>query len=146
MADSHLRMTDASQPPTSAQVEAWIGKKAYAYWKLIFSLIECRYPGVFSPDWIYGGQKHGWSLRYKKSKSFCTLIPERRRFALLLVLGRDERAKVESLQNDLSPETMRQYYEATTYHDGKWLLMIIDRGSRVNDVEKLFEIKRRPKR
>ena len=66
--------------------------------------------------------------------------------ALLLVLGRDERAKVETLQNELSPETMRQYYEATTYHDGKWLLMIIDKDRCVNDVEKLFEIKRKPKR
>ena len=146
MTDLHLRMTDTSHPPTLAQVEAWIGKRAYGYWTRILSLIDCRYPGVFRPEWIYGGRKHGWALRFKKSKSFCTLIPERKRFALLLVFGRDERAKVEALQNDLSSDTIKQYYEATTYHDGKWLLMIINTDSRVSDVDILFKVKRKPKR
>jgi hypothetical protein len=36
--------------------------------------IKVAYPGVFTPDWVHGGQKHGWSLRYKKSKAFCTSL------------------------------------------------------------------------
>jgi len=146
MDETPHRITQGSHFPTPEELATWLGATPMAFWERLERYIDETYPGIFVPEGIYGGQKHGWSLRYKKSKSFCTLIPERRRFALLLVFGRDERAKVETLQNELSPETMRQYYEATTYHDGKWLLMIIDKGSRVNDVVKLFEIKRKPKR
>ena len=33
------------------------------------------HPGTFIPEWIYGGKKHGRSLRYKKSRAFCTFLP-----------------------------------------------------------------------
>ena len=41
----------------------------------------------FVPDWLYRGKKRGWSLRYKKSKAFCTFLPEYRLFSVEVVLG-----------------------------------------------------------
>lgn len=79
------RMTEPGSPPADSAVADWVGKDAYKYWELITRLIEQSYPSVFTPEWLYGGKKHGWSLRYKKNKSFCTLIPEKNRFALLIV-------------------------------------------------------------
>jgi len=73
-----------------------MGDGAYRYWQHLTGLIETLYPGVFSPEWLYGGKKHGWSLRYKKSRPLCTFVPEEGRFKLLLVFGKEERAKVES--------------------------------------------------
>ena len=140
------RMTEPGRPPVDQEVAAWIGEAAYAYWQELVRLIERGYPEVFTPQWLFGGRKHGWSLRYKKSKSFCTLIPERDRFALLIVFGAEERAKVEALRESLSEITCAAYDEAATYHDGKWLLLTIDNDQAVKDTMLLLAIKRRPKR
>lgn len=143
--ESTTRMTDPGAPPTDSEVADWIGEDAYEYWKLTTQLIEQSYPGVFAPDWLFGGKKHGWSLRYKKNKSFCTLIPERRRFSLLIVFGAEERKKVEAIKNSLSKNTQREYDKATTYHDGKWLLLSLDSDRVVKDVMWLLATKRKPK-
>ena len=62
-----------------------------------------NYPGVFTPDWIFGGKKYGWGLRFKKSKSFCTLLPERNRLLVQIVFGGEEREKAEKVLPELSP-------------------------------------------
>ena len=100
------RMTQPGGPPSDSEVAAWIGKDAFKYWNQVTNLIGCNYPDVFVPQWLFGGKKHGWSLRYKKTKSFCTLIPEKDRFAVLIVFGKDERQKVEAVKDRLSAETL----------------------------------------
>lgn len=140
-----LRMTEPGKAPTPRQVQEWIGKEPYDLWTRVAGHIRRSYPDVFTPEWLFGGKKHGWSLRYKKGKSFCTFIPERSRFALLIVFGADERAKVETMRREVSPQTMKRYDEATTYHDGKWLLLAVDSDKVVGDVERLLAVKRQPR-
>ena len=139
-------MTQRDNPPSDSEIEAWIGKDAFKYWKHVTKLIEKYYPNVFTPEWLFGGKKHGWTLRYKKSKSFCTLIPEKNRFELLIVFGAEERARVEAIRNGLSQHTQKEYDKATTYHDGKWLLLTIDTEKIIEDVMQLLAIKRKPGR
>src|SRR5512136_559786 len=105
MKETSLRLTEPGKPPTHKQIESWMGRKAYSFWIRVSKMIVQRYPDVFTPEWLFGGKRHGWSLRYKKSKSFCTLIPERNRFALLIVFGAEERAKVETMRDSLSQHT-----------------------------------------
>ena len=73
MGESSKRMTNRDNPPGTSEIKEWIGSEAYGYWKEVAQIIEQNYSKVFNPEWLYGGQKHGWSLRYKKNKSFCTL-------------------------------------------------------------------------
>jgi hypothetical protein len=145
MTELCIRMTQHDNLPSDAEVAQWIGKEAHKYWKHVTRLIEHVYPNIFTPEWLYGGKKHGWSLRYKKSKSFCTLIPEKNCFTLLIVFGAEERAKVEAMRDSLSHHTQKEYDKATTYHDGKWLLLTIDTDRVVEDVKRLLAVKRRPK-
>jgi len=145
MNEPAIRMTQSLNPPSDIEVREWIGKKAHEYWKQVTHIIERDYPGVFSPEWLFGGKKHGWSLRYKKSKSFCTFIPEKDRLVLLIVFGAKEREKVETIRDNLSPRIQKKYDEATTYHDGKWGLLEVDSDTVVEDVHKLFAVKRKPK-
>ena len=140
------RMTQPGKTPSEYEVAEWIGDKAYAYWEHLTHLIEQSYPGIFIPEWLFGGKKHGWSLRYKKNKSFCTFIPEKNRFVLLIVFGAPERAKVEAIRDELSARTRREYDKATTYHDGKWVLLTIESDKVLKDVLKLLETKRKPKK
>jgi hypothetical protein len=138
-------MTEPGEHPTASQVEAWVGKKSYAFWERVTHFIEQNYPDMFTPEWLFGGKKHGWSLRYKKGRSFCTFIPERNHFSILIVFGAEERAKVETILEELSTRTRGYYERATTSHDGKWLLLTVDADNILADVEKLLAIKREPK-
>jgi hypothetical protein len=139
-------MTDPQNPPSESSMKDWIGEEGYRYWKRIAELIEEYYPGVFDPEWLFGGKKHGWSLRYKKTRSFCTLIPERKRCGMLIVFGAKEREKVEDIRGGLSQYTRKTYDDAKTYHDGKWVYFTIDSEDIVKDVLSLLALKRRPKK
>ncbi len=139
------RITRPGSPPSDSEVAAWIGENGFEYWKQVTGLIEGNYPDVFVPEWLFGGKKHGWSLRYKKSKSFCTLIPEKDRLAVLIVFGGEERQKIEAAKDQLSASTQAEYDKATTYHDGKWVRLTVDSSVLVRDLQLLLRVKRRPK-
>ena len=140
------RMLDGNVRPDAQSVAAWLGASAYRHWTRLLEFIEANYPGVFTPDWIFGGKKYGWGLRFKKSKSFCTLIPERDRLVVQIVLGGKEREETEKILSELSPGVRKTYADATTYHDGKWLAIVADRDRILNDIKRLLVIKRKPKR
>lgn len=91
-------MTDGSKPPDAKMLAEFLGTRGYGFWTKLIQLIDTNYPTVFTPDWIFGGKKYGWGLRFKKSKSFCTLIPERGRLAVQIVFGREERHKAADLR------------------------------------------------
>lgn len=138
-------MLDRTGQPDADAVLNWIGPENYLRWTQILQFIETNYPGVFSPDWLFGGKKHGWALRFKKSKSFCTLIPERNRLKIQIVLGRAEREKTEMILPELHENIRKEYTGVTTYHDGKWLAITLDSDELLKDIETLLFIKRKPK-
>ena len=139
-------MIQPGQPPTESEVKKWIGNESYKYWKQLENLIEKKYTNIFSPEWLFGGKKHGWARRYKKSRSFCTFIPERNQFGLLIVFGAKEREKVKEIFSGISAYTRKLYSKAKTYHDGKWLFLTIKNEKVLEDVIKLLEVKRKPKK
>lgn len=139
------RMIDGSEEPTARRVARWIGPVHYRRWARLRRAIEKGYPGVFDPDWVFGGKKYGWGLRYKKSKSFCTLIPEWERMVVVIVFGREERGRVGAILQNLSPDVSRAYTKATTFHDGKWVGIPIDRDEVLDDILALLAIKRKPR-
>ncbi|GAK58040.1 hypothetical protein U27_05013 [Candidatus Vecturithrix granuli] len=138
-------MVDRGKEPDPQSVTAWIGPENYQRWVSTLEFIETNYPGVFQPEWLFGGKKHGWSLRFKKSKSFCTLIPELNQFLLLIVFGAVERQKAELILPKLNSHVREDYLSATTYHDGKWLAVAVDSEEVLTDVKRLLVIKRKPK-
>ena len=69
------RLVDGARAPTKAEVADFIGKQNAARWADLTRFIAASYPGVFDVEWLFGGKKYGWTLRFKKSKSFCSLVP-----------------------------------------------------------------------
>lgn len=146
MTDVQVRLTDKSILPDDEVIKKFIGSKNFVMWQKLQKYIDKNYKDVFAQnDWIYGGQKHGWCLRYKKSKSFCTMIPEKGKFLLLIVFGKEEREKAELILPALSPETQKLYSEATTYHDGKWVVFNLKDSRTFDDVKTLLTLKRKPR-
>jgi hypothetical protein len=100
---------------------------------------------VFTPDWMFGGKRYGWGLRFRKSKSFCTLIPERGRPVVQIVFGREERQEAEAILPELTAAVRNAYSGATTFHDGKWVATILSSDEVLADIERLLALKRKPR-
>jgi hypothetical protein len=141
----HARMLDAAKEPDAVEVAQWIGSQNSVRWTELTEFIQSRYPGVFETKWWFGGKKFGWSLRFKKSKSFCNLIPEQGQFKVLLVFGAEEREKVAAVLPELVSHVRDDYAKATTFHDGRWVSVVVDSKKVLADVERLLVLKRTPK-
>ena len=138
------RITDKSAPPDDGVVREWIGPDAFKHWAELRNWIDEFYPDVFTPDWLYGGKNRGWSLRYKKTRALCTLVPEYGRFSAVVVMGRAEREKFEERRYARRPQLVKLYDEAKTYIDGKWLTIAISSADDLHDVAELLTLKRLP--
>lgn len=138
------RITGKSASPDDGAVRDWIGPAAFKHWARLQSWIEEFYPGVFAPEWLYGGKKRGWSLRYKKTKAFCTLLPEYKRFSAVVVLGGAERKQFEERRYAWRSQLVKLYDEAKTYPDGKFLTVAISSADDRHDVTELLTMKRPP--
>jgi hypothetical protein len=138
------RIIDKSAPPDEGKVRDWIGREAFGHWTKLRGWIDTSYPGVFAPDWLYGGKKRGWSLRYREVKAFCTLVPAYRLFSVLVVLGKAEREKFEERRYSWTPELVKLYDETRTYHDGKWLTVAISSADDRHELTELVSMKRPP--
>jgi Protein of unknown function (DUF3788) len=138
------RITDKSAPPDERAIRDWIGPEAFEHWAELQNWIETSYPGVFAPDWLYGGKNRGWSLRYRKTKALCTLLPAYRLFSVLVVLGRAEREKFEGRRYSWSPRLVKLYDEARPYPDGKWLTVAISSADDRHELTDLMSMKRPP--
>lgn len=138
------RITDKAASPDNDAVRDWIGPDAFVHWVELQSWIEKFYPGVFTPEWLYGGQKKGWSLRYKKTRAFCTLLPEYRRLSAVVVLGGLEREKFEDRRSLWRPQLVKLYDETKTYPDGRFLTVAISSTEDRQELMELLTMKRPP--
>lgn len=128
---------------TAADLEAWLGARAHSYWLQLTEWIAATYPGTFTPEWLPGSNAYGGYLRYKKSKSFCSLIPEKGMCKILIVFGAREREKTDAIRPTLSPKTQEAYDNATTFHDGKWLYLPVRNKTTLADAQRLLSVKRK---
>ena len=138
------RMTDRSATPDNDAIRDWIGAEAFAQWTELQSWIEQNYAGVFSPEWLYGGQKKGWSLRYKKVRAFCTFLPEYGRLSVVVVLGGVERDKFEDRRSHWRPQLVKLYDETKTYPDGRFLTVPVASADDQQELRELLTMKRPP--
>ena len=138
------RMVDRSAPPDESKVRDWIGPDAFRQWAALQDWIATFYPGVFAPDWLFGGQKRGWSLRYKQVRAFCTLLPEYRRLSVTVVLGGAEREKFEEQRYAWRSTLVELYDQSRTYIDGKWLTVTVGSDDDLYELKKLLTMKRPP--
>ena len=129
--------------PTNEEMIILIGKPLFDVWTKLTDLIESKYD--MERLWNNGGKKWTYEYKYRRGgKSLCALYAKENVFGFMIIFGKAEREKVEAIRSDLSPETQRIYDEATTYHDGKWVMFELTDTSLFSDMEKLLMIKRKP--
>lgn len=79
-------------------------------------------------------------------KTLVTLYVRESFFKVVIVLGKDERAKYEERQPEFSDSIRKIYDDTHTYHDGKWLGIDVYDLSLIDDIIRLLSIKRKPNR
>ena len=138
-------MKETLQIPTPETLENLIGKELYNVWTSICQLIEQKYN--MEQLWNYGGKAWKYEYKYRRGgKTLCALYAREQAFGFMVILGKDERAKFELQREAFSNETLKTYDEATTFHDGKWIMFELKDASLFSDMERLLSIKRKPNR
>ena len=138
-------MKETLQIPTPEMLENLIGKELYNVWSSLCQLIEQKYN--MEQLWNHGGKAWKYEYKYRKGgKTICTLYVREQTLGFMVILGKDERAKFELQREAFSNETLKTYDEATTFHDGKWIMFELKDASLFSDMERLLSIKRKPNR
>ena len=138
-------MKETFQIPTPETLEALTGKELYDLWTSLHQLIEQKYN--MEQMWNHGGKKWTYEYKYRRGgKTLCALYAKEQTIGFMVILGKDERTKFESMREMFSNAAQKIYDETTTLHDGKWLMFELKDTSLFNDIERLLSIKRKPNR
>lgn len=138
-------MKETFQIPTPETLEALTGKELYDLWTSLYQLIEQKYN--MEQMWNHGGKKWTYEYKYRRGgKTLCALYAKEQTIGFMVILGKDERTKFESMREMFSNAAQKIYDETTTFHDGKWLMFELKDTSLFNDIERLLSIKRKPNR
>lgn len=138
-------MKETFQIPTPETLEALAGKELYDLWTSLHQLIEQKYN--MEQMWNHGGKKWTYEYKYRRGgKTLCALYAKEQTIGFMVILGKDERTKFESMREMFSNAAQKIYDETTTFHDGKWLMFELKDTSLFNDIERLLSIKRKPNR
>lgn len=131
--------------PSNDEMVTLIGEKLFGVWTKLCALIETKYD--MERLWNSGGKAWKYEYKYRRGgKTLCALYAKENCCGLMIIFGKDERAKFEAASKSYSAAVQKIYADATTYHDGKWVMFELNDTSLFPDVEKLLLIKRRPNR
>ena len=131
--------------PSKEEMTALVGKPLYDVWQRLCALIDETYD--MDRLWDKGGRAWDYEYKYRRGgKTLCALYARENCVGFLIILGKDERAKFEDIRGTLSDAVCRQYDEAKTYHDGKWMMFEPEDTSLFDDFIRLLNIKRKPNR
>ena len=84
--------------------------------------------------------KKGWNIKFKKAgKTLCTVYPKEGYFTVLVVVGIKEKAPVEEILPECTPE-LQSIYQQTP--EGRWLMIDLeDKDGLYDDVLRLIQFR-----
>lgn len=129
--------------PSNRELLDLMGESSFSLWLAIDAYIREYYEieGV----WSKGGKKWAYELKFRKGgKTLCGLYTNQGEAGLMIIFGKEERARFEELRHLFSPGIQSFYDEAHTYHDGKWVMFSLCEESLPISFPSLLAIKRKP--
>ncbi len=130
-------------PPTPEDMENLTGRALYSTWTSLCQLIEQKYE--MERLWNKGYKVWDYEYKYRRGgKTLCTLYARKNAIGFMIVFGKAEREKFETQRQSFSEEMQKIYDDATTYHDGKWMMLELKGPQLFKDIETLLLIKRKP--
>ena len=136
-------MLEKAPPP--ADIRDLLGPPLFEVWRALCAAIDEAYD--MERLWNTGGKNWTYEYKYRRGgKTLCCLYARPNCLGFMIVFGKAEREKWETVRGSLSDAVCRQYEEAETYHDGKWVMFTPADTADLNDYLKLLALKRRPNR
>lgn len=131
--------------PDNKDMTNLVGAELFDVWQKLCCAIDEKYD--MERLWNSGGKRWTYEYKYRRGgKSLCALYAKEGCVGFMIIFGKDERARFEEIRDGLSAEICKTYDEATTYHDGKWVMFEPTDTSALDDYIKLLSIKRKPNR
>ena len=131
-------------PSQSAMTEL-LGPALFEVWQELCAAIDKKYE--MERLWNAGGKNWTYGYKYRRGgKTLCCLYARQECIGFMIIFGKDERVKFEDIRHTLSDAVCRQYDEAKTYHDGKWIMFEPTDTDEFDDYMKLLALKRKPNR
>lgn len=86
----------------------------------------------------------GWNIKFKKAgKTLCTIYPREGWFTVMIVVGVKEKAAVETILPECTPELRNIYAQTREGNGQRWLMVDLeDQGDLYRDVLRLVQIRR----
>ena len=127
------------------ELEKLVGiDKANVFYDIV-SEITKRYD--MEQIWNNGGKKWTYEYKFRKSgKTLCAFYFKESTLGFMIIFGKNERAKVEEIRNELSSDVLETYDNAQIFHDGKWVMFDITNNSITEDLMRLLFLKKKPNR
>ena len=131
--------------PNMDDMTALIGQSLYDVWQKLCAAIDEKYD--MDCIWNSGGKAWTYEYKYRRGgKTLCALYARENCVGFMVILGKDERVKFESVRSEYSESVQKVYDDSKTYHDGKLLMFEPVDTSLFGDFMQLLAIKRRPNR
>lgn len=131
--------------PNMDDMTALIGQSLYDVWQKLCAAIDEKYD--MDCIWNSGGKAWTYEYKYRRGgKTLCALYARENCVGFMVILGKDERVKFESVRSEYSESVQKVYDDSKTYHDGKWLMFEPVDTSLFGDFMQLLAVKRRPNR
>lgn len=129
---------DKSKPPAEADLATVLGPAARA-WGELEQQIASRFAPL-SREWVFSGQKYGWSLRLKrKQRAVLYMTPCARCFRVALALG--EKATAAARSAGLPDALLAVIEAAPKYAEGRAVRLEVRKLSELKPIVKIAEIK-----
>lgn len=131
--------------PSQSTMTDLLGQSLFEVWQALCLTIDEKYE--MERVWNTGGKNWTYEYKYRRGgKTLCSLYAKSNCIGFMIIFGKDERTKFEDIRGILSNTVCRQYDEAKTYHDGKWVMFEPTDTAEFDDYMKLLTIKRKPNR
>ena len=107
--------------PSQSTMTELLGQSLFEVWQTLCSAIDEKYD--MERLWNTGGKNWTYEYKYRRGgKTLCCLYAKSNCIGFMIIFGKDERTKFEDIRDSLSNSVCKQYDEAKTYHDGKWVM------------------------
>lgn len=131
--------------PSKLIMTELLGQSLYGVWQALCSAIDEKYD--MERLWNTGGKNWTYEYKYRRGgKTLCSLYAKSCCIGFMIIFGKDERAKFEVIRDTFTNTVCKQYDEAKTYNDGKWVMFEPTNTTEFDDYMKLLAIKRKPNR
>lgn len=129
--------------PTAQDLRELLGTQKYQVWTELCAMIDHLYE--MERTWNHGGKAWKYEYKYRRGgKTLCALCAKEDCVGLLMIFGKAERERVEPKLSHYSHAVQQVYQDATTYHDGKWVMFEPESTEDFEAFQAMLAVKRKP--